>query len=472
MDTKEPMKFHFSTTGIRGNVSKHLTPNFCHYAARAIGRWAKRNGTTRPRAVIGRDYRYSSDVLMSSVISGLLYEGVEVTIIEKQIPTPALIRYTIDHLYDFSVIITGSHLPPEDNGIILVDGNGNYFRGILEFQESDLPNRWDEFGSLAFVRDFSTEYSEFLNSIAERIGLQKNKLKVLLDPIGGPMGKPFYELLQNYVAKVKAINIEPDPRIQARPSEPKLETLKSTLTQFQSGDFDLGIATDFDGDRVIFITKKGRVLTGDYIGAIISKYFWELDSKNTVVIPINTSALISDLAEKMGTKFQYCKVGAPKIIEQMRATDAIFGFEETGKYFFRDYCLYPDSAATTLFVFHILQKTGKNLDQLVEELPVYYQMKTKTPSLRTTSEQLMQILETEISELLELLKGDFEIAKIHNLDGLRIDFTDGSWILLRQSGTEDNLRVFSESKDAGIAKMLNEKGLEFIKKKQSQLKLL
>ncbi|RMG20827.1 MAG: hypothetical protein D6732_28110 [Methanobacteriota archaeon] len=472
MNNSGSLRFHFSTTGIRGNVSKDLTPQFCFEAGRAIANWAKTHMIENPKVLIGRDYRFSSDLILSSLLSGLLAEGLNVNIIEDQAPTPAIIQYLLEKSYDIAIIVTGSHLPPEDNGIILVDGKGNYFRGILESMPESGNVSWSEFGSFGLVHDYLSTYLSHLREFASQLQLTKQDLRIFLDPVGGPMAKPLSKILQEYVEDVVGINLDPNPKIDFRPSEPKPETLVKTLDYFKGGIFDLGITTDFDGDRVIFITPSGRILTGDYIGAVIAKYFWELDSSSKVVIPINTSAIISDLSKKMNTKFVYCQVGAPKIIEKMKETDAIFGFEETGKYFFRDFCLYPDSAVTSLFLLHILQQTGQTLDDLIQELPTYFQLKTKTPSARETSDVLMKRLELDLDDLVSSLGDGVEIIQIHKLDGLRIDFSDGSWLLLRQSGTEDNLRVFSESKSEEIAKMLNDKGLAYVKQKQKELKLL
>ncbi len=472
MNDNGSLRFHFSTTGIRGNVLRDLTPEFCHGAGRAIAHWAKAGKKDRPKALVGRDYRVSSDLIMSSVVSGLLAEGVDVELIEDQAPTPAIIQYLLAKGYDLAVIITGSHLPPEDNGIILVDGQGNYFRGILELPSALQNQKWSDYGSIKLVHDYLDIYLQHLRETALRLGINKLNKRIFLDPVGGPMAKPLLQIISEYTEKVEGVNLDPNPRIDFRPSEPKPETLKKTLEHFKKGSYDLGIATDFDGDRVIFITPSGKILTGDYIGALLSKFFWTMDKTDKIVIPINTSAIIADIANTMETEFVYCKVGAPKIIEKMKETGAVFGFEETGKYFFRDYCLYPDSAFTALFMLHVLQQTGKDLDELIQELPKYHQLKTKTPSDRKTAERLMSRLENKIDELISLLGNDINISQIHKMDGMRIDFTDGSWLLLRQSGTEDNLRVFSESQSTEKTQKLNEIGLKFVRQVQSELKLL
>ncbi len=469
MEQQSDLEFHFSTTGIRGKVERDFTPEFTFSAGRAIAQWMKHNGSKT--MVVGRDSRKTSDFLITSLISGLLYEGLDITLIVDRIPTPALIRYMISQGYNGGIIVTGSHLPPSDNGIIWLLGNGDYYRGKIKLDRHQVQN-WERMGNLSFVSGYLEEYLSHLDSMIETLQLKKQHFKILVDTISGPMGEPMNKILTNLVDKVVHLNFEMDPMIKARPSEPKPETLNTTMDAFREGSFDFGITTDYDGDRVIYITGKGRILSGDYIGAIFAKYFWEANPKETVVIPINTSAIISDLAAKLGVEFEYCQVGAPRIIQKMRETNAVFGFEETGKYFFRDFNLYPDSLATTIFLLHIMDSTGKTLDELAEEFPRYYQLKRKTPSSRAVSSELMGEIEKHLNDFVSDLGDEFQIRKIHTMDGIRIDFSNGSWILLRQSGTEDNMRVFTESQNEKVCNYLNEKGISFVRKIQENLKLL
>ncbi len=456
----EPTEFHFATTGIRGKAISQLSIEFSTQAGKAIAQWLKTNELA-PKVLIGRDYRKSSDMIMVGVIGGLLAHGIDVTVVLSPIPTPALIQQTIAHKFGAGVTITGSHLPASDNGIILVDGGGNYFKGTLTLDQTETIE-WLQLGQLSYLYDFRNDYLAFLTRIAAHFQLQDLQYNVLVDPISGPMGSLLIQLLTDLGCRVHAINAEPDPLISARPSEPKPETLTQTLEIFRKGVFDFGITTDFDGDRVIFITDEGEVISGDYIGTLFAKYFWEADPNAKIVVPINTSSLIEKMSTLLGGRqFEYCEVGAPKIIEKMKEINASFGFEETGKYFFKDLCLYPDSAVSTLILLKILNESGQKLSELISKLPVVYQQKTKVFSPRDKSFHTMELVKKHLDNLLERLGDAYHIEKVYDFDGIRINFTNGSWLLLRQSGTEDNLRIFSESESKEDAEFLNSVGHEY-----------
>ena len=124
-----------------------------------------------------------------------------------------------------------------------------------------------------------------------------------------------------------------DDTFPGRLSEPTPKNLIDTNRFLQINNLDLGIATDMDGDRVIFITDKGEILTGDYIGAVLAINFWKKHPSQTIVVPINTSAIINIIADEMGGKIEYCKVGPPSIVNKMREINSLLDLKKQGNIF-------------------------------------------------------------------------------------------------------------------------------------------
>ncbi len=455
------MKFLFATTGIRGAANKLFTPEYCSSVGRAIAEWKKAE-VSRPKVLLAMDTRRSSPMIITALASGFTAQGADVTVLMVPIPTPQLVFLTVREGYDIGVIVTGSHLPASDNGIILIDGDGGYYKGTLHTPESYVP--WEDMGSVDFVNnhwdsDTTRKYRDHLRQQYSGLSIPGS---VLMDCVHGPMRAYLHEVLNDVFDMVYTINHEDDDTISGRQSEPKPSTLGKTIEYLKETNVDLGIATDLDGDRVIFMTNEGTPLSGDMIGAIFALDSWRRYPDKEVVVPINTSAIIPTLAERVGGSYYYTRVGAPSIIEGIRERDAYFGFEETGKYFFNPDSLYPDGAYSSVVLLRIMAEQGKTLKQMIDELPRFYSLKIKIPSSRLTApENFARILDS-LDTLYDMLPEHLEIDKVSDLDGIRIDFTDRSWILIRQSGTEDNLRIFTESPDKELCALMSSTTKEFV----------
>ncbi|MCH8908000.1 MAG: hypothetical protein IH840_13005, partial [Candidatus Heimdallarchaeota archaeon] len=334
----------------------------------------------------------------------------------------------------------GSHLPAEDNGIILVDGLGNYFKGLMPVSSTSMTS-WDKLGKQYF---FDTQVQDYKQFLANFITFQEYggfHGKLLIDPVHGPMKDYLLYVLDNPATTIVELNFEEDDLFPGRISEPTPDNLKWTSLKVKDENCDLGIATDMDGDRIIFISKNGDAISGDYIGALFAKWIWQKDPSAKVVVPINTSAIINHVADELNGTMIYCKVGPPSIIESIRDNNAKFAFEETGKYIFPETAIWPDSAVSLIFLLSGLAKKNSTLEKELNLFPKLFAKKIKLPCLRSIAPEVMRIVE---SELLQSLEG---IKKIETMDGLRINFTNLSWLLIRPSGTEDYVRIFSEHGD-------------------------
>lgn len=445
----------FATSGIRGKANTIISPELGLRVGRAVATWLKSQNFEKILVYVGFDTRRNSKTIARTITAGLSSSGIDCKAFIKPVPTPLVVHATERSEAQAGIMITGSHLPRDENGIILFDGAGNYYKGILPDSLVD-PVKWDELGKIETTEIEIDDYITFLSQIVKAEKLKKIGWNILVDPVHGPM-KDYLELtLVQFVDNLIKFNWSDDDTFSGRLSEPTPKNLEKTSKAVIVSDCDLGIATDMDGDRVIYITSSGQVISGDYVGAILAKWAWEQYPDSPVIVPINTSAIINYMAEEMNGKLIYCKVGPPSIIDAIRTHEAKFGFEETGKYFFSDYAIWPDAVVSTIMLLSYLQDKDQRLSDIVEKMPKLYSLKSKIPSLRETGE-------TTILKIKEKLTNEFDnITEINDMDGLRINFSDKSWLLIRQSGTEDYMRIFSEHSDEQKNEQLNQRAQEIV----------
>lgn len=460
---------YFATSGIRGKTNINITPDFGLKVGSAFSSWVFSHYNLkpivdRPTVYVGYDNRRFSKRLADIIIAQVTAAGIDVITFSEPIPTPVLIHSIVHNKSYGGIMVTGSHLPPEDNGIIAFDNIGNYYKGWMRLKEPILVP-WENLGEVKLSTHEIDDYFTFLSKIGEDLKINKTELRVLIDPVHGPMKTYVEYVVKQFTDDIVYYNWEHDDTFPGRISEPHRKNLGKTRQAVVDNNCDLGIATDMDGDRVIFIDKYGEVVTGDYTAALFSKLIWTIYPETKIVVPINTSAIVNIVAEKMNAEMVYCKVGPPSIIEKIRETNSKYGFEETGKYMFNDYAIWPDAAISTLYMFHLLQSENKTLSELVATLPKIYSLKEKVACPRSRAPQVM-------NKVREKLLNDFDnIDNIMDWDGLRFNFSDNSWIMIRPSGTEDYIRVFVEHSQKEKTKEYRDYGIKTVEEELAKLDL-
>jgi phosphoglucosamine mutase len=452
----DPKSLYFATSGIRGKANTFINPELALRVGRAVCAWVNREYPTDElkEIYVGYDNRRNSQSIAYCLAATICSSGIDVKLFNQSVPTPLVIHATTKNEAHAGIIVTGSHLPADDNGLILFDRLGNYYKGYLPDSQVK-PVEWEKLGKIKEIHSEIDDYKQFLINIKEKLAIQKMKIRVLIDPVHGPMRDYISSIVALLVDEIIQVNWEDDDRYPGRISEPTPENIEKTRQKVVENKCDLGIATDMDGDRVIFITKSGKVISGDFLGAMLAELIWERHPDTTIVVPINTSSII-DFAAK-GRKFSYCKVGPPNIIEAIRENNSKYGFEETGKYIFSEVAIWPDAIITTLMLFSLLQEKQTTLDEIYMNMPRLTGVKTKIPLSRDKSESVM----LKVIEIADSYVKD--VKSIQNIDGLRINFNDLSWLLLRPSGTEDYFRIFAEHKDPIKATALNTLGEKLIR---------
>ncbi len=433
----------FGTAGIRGVTNIKITPQLALDIGKAYGTLCG------GKIAVARDTRYGSEMLESALISGLQSTGVEVLRLGI-VPLPVFARFVADFA-DGGVIVTGSHTPPQISGLVIVDSLGRDIYHDMEREIERIYHRkeyryaqWDRIKDTVY-KDAMEHYIKFIEKKVKNV----SGFKIALDVANGAAAGIWNRILEYLDITVRCINCT-RKHIPSRPSEPRKNTL-TELAKITKG-MDLGAGTDVDADRVVFIAQNGDAVSEDVVGAIFAKRF----ARGKIVTPINSSMLIEEVASREGFEVIYCPVGPPEMAEAILKTSATFAYEETGKYLFPPDTLWGDSLLSILKILEIMDREGKTLDELAKEFPEYHQMKVAVPVNGEMKYRIVEMVSEEIER--KLIRNAVNIVKT---DGIKIIFKD-AWLLIRASGTEDVIRVFSDAKTEERARELVEYGKNIV----------
>ncbi len=437
----------FGTNGIRGIPNEDLTTDFSMNVGKAISTFFYTE-----KIAIARDTRISGDMILTSVVSGVNSTGTDMVYLGI-LPTPALQYYCKTHKIP-GIMITASHNPPQYNGIKAIDEDGTEIDEEKEAKIEDIIfNKkfrtvpWEIVGQ--FYED-NTAVNLYVNNILKRIDykkIQDKKLKVAIDTGNGASYFTSPLLLSRLNCRIVTLNANPDGKFSSRNSEPKPENLGDLINLMRSGNFDIGVAHDGDADRCVFIDENGDYIDGDKSLALIAKY--TINENDTVVTPISSSDALNDICLEKEAKLVITRVGAPIVARAMIENHATIGGEENGGVIYGKHQYCRDGAMTMGLMLNLLSRENKKLSELLGEIPDYKMVKTSVKRNK------------EWAEIKDIITDKFGKNKMNFLDGIKI-YEDGGWVLIRPSGTEKIIRIFSESKNQEIAEELNKKYYNFL----------
>jgi phosphomannomutase len=431
----------FGTAGIRGPVATRVTPELALQVGRAAG-LAALESDGRTEFVVGRDGRTTGQGLAAAVEAGLLSAGADVTRIGV-VPTPTLAFASQGRR---GVMLTASHNPPADNGIkMFVDGQ-EYDRDLEQDIERRVeagadPVAWDDWGASG-DRDVLDDYRTAVVEFAEQYGDSAEGLNVAVDCGNGMSALGTPQVLRDLGAHVVTLNAQVDGHFPGRESKPTPETLKDLRAFVAEGDFNFGIGHDGDSDRIVIIDGEGDVVHEDTIIAIVAEHYVRAsDAADPVVVTTpNASGRIDERVREAGGRVERVRLGAlHEGIASARAAggDVVFA-AEPWKHIHTAFGGWIDGVASAALVTRLVAETGLDgLRDPVNERP-YRKISITCPDEKKAP--AMEALESSLPVELDPESVDTEY-------GVRLEFADASWTLVRPSGTEPYIRVYAEADD-------------------------
>jgi phosphomannomutase/phosphoglucomutase len=259
--------------------------------------------------------------------------------------------------------------------------------------------------------------------------------------------------------KVIVINGDIDGDFPGRGSEPTPDNLRVLAETVRNGRADFGVAFDGDGDRSIFCDDKGSSYWGDKTGSLLAKNLLAQRHRGAeIVCPVNTSMVLSKVAEESGLKVVHTKVGSVEVSREMVRRKAPMGLEENGGFMYGPINEVRDGAMTTALVLDMLAATGESFSRLVDKLPRTFQAKTKF------SCSSREVVEKVVKACIE----HGSPKRIETMDGAKIWIDDETWLMVRPSGTEPLIRMYAESTDKALLDSKVDEYSRIVRSKMSQ----
>ena len=448
----------FRAYDIRGIVKTALTPDAVTQIGQAFASEARAQGQTK--VVIGRDGRLSSPDLANALSNGLRAGGCDVVDV-GMVPTPVLYYATHKLETGTGIMVTGSHNPPEYNGLkMLIAGHTIYGDGIKSLYHRIVDGKLESGDGSYEQQDVISSY---IDTIVSDIQLTR-PLNIAVDCGNGVAGVLAVDLFKKLGCEITELFCDVDgtfPNHHPDPSKPEnLEDIKKVIAEKH---LDLGLAFDGDGDRVGIIDDKQNIIWADRQMMLYAGDVLERKPGAQIIFDIKSSTNLANYIKEHGGEPLMWKTGHSFIKAKMKETGAELAGEMSGHIFFKERWFgFDDGLYSAARMLEILSKRNQTTSEIFDELP---------DSINTPELQIM-FDEGEHYKFMEKFKqeAEFENAEIVTIDGMRVNYPEG-WGLIRPSNTTPCLVLRFEANNQQVLEDIQDKFRQQLHKMDSSLQL-
>jgi len=455
----------FGTDGWRGVIAEDFTFANARIVAHAIARYVVRNEDARKGVLVGYDHRYAAGRVAAAVAEVISASGTPVWLADKPCPTPA-ISYLVRHRNAAGgIVITASHNPYRWNGIKYKASYGSSalpsivaqieqeLDAVLQKGVPPLPPRQNLIQPL----EPQAPYLDALEKLVDWKRLRDAKFRFIFDPMHGSAAGLLPEVFRRNRISCDEIRGTRDPRfggVHPEPIEPHIEALRQAL---RAGKYDAGFCADGDGDRIGAIDRDGAFINPHQIFSLL---VWHLAGTRNlpgdIAKTFSVTKLIDKLATKLGRKLHEVPIGFKYICELMLEQNILIGGEESGGIGTSLYLPERDATVSALFLAELMAWHGKSLGELLTALHAEfgeYHYGRVDLDLKPGQKE-KAIAHFSNGKLDRLL--DLPVVRREDMDGIKVYLGEAGWVMVRASGTENLLRVYSEtSKPETTRRVLN-----------------
>ncbi len=428
----------FGTDGWRTTL-EDFTDERVRMVGQAVARYLDDEEATGPVAV-GYDARAHSRGFAEELARVLAANGRDVTIAERDCPTPVLAWTVASGAYAGGLMITASHNPPEYNGVKFLPADGTpALPAVTDALEQRLapPETSGEYGTVT-EQDLVTPFSDHA---VDYVTTDLDGLTVAYDAMHGSGRGVTDALLRRGGADVERLRCDRDPDFGGTAPEPVPERVGDLVELVAEGDAELGFVNDGDADRLGVITPERGMLDPNVYLAVLYDYLLERE-QGDVVRTVSTSSLVDRIAERHGQAVHETAVGFKWVAAAMGEQDAVCGGEESGGYGISAHLRNKDGVLLALVT--AAAHVTESLDDRVERLlDAHGEVCQDRRSIECPDDRKAGVLDELEAALPDAVAGS-AVADVNTVDGFKITLEDGGWLLIRPSGTEPKLRIYAE----------------------------
>lgn len=454
---------YFGTDGFRGEANENLTADHAYKVGRFLGWYygelkRQKGDDTPAKIVIGKDTRRSSYMFEYSIVGGLTASGADAYLLHVT-TTPSVAYIARVDEFDCGIMISASHNPYYDNGIKLINGNGekmdeetislveDYIDGKLEV----FGQKWEEVPfahreHIGCTVDYISGRNRYVGYLISLGMYSFRGIKVGLDCANGSSWNIAKSVFDALGAKTYVINASPDgTNINMNAGSTHIEGLCRYVVE---NGLDVGFAYDGDADRCLCVDEKGNVISGDHILYIYGAYMKERGKliNNTVVTTVMSNFGLYKAFDELGIGYAKTAVGDKYVYEYMTKNSCRIGGEQSGHIIFSKYASTGDGILTSLKMMEVMMAKKKKMSELAEPLKIYPQV---LENIRVTDKKAAQ------------QDSDVQAA----VKAVEQELGESGRILVRESGTEPLVRVMVEASDEDICRRYVDSVINVIRSK-------
>ena len=450
----------FGTDGWRGIIADDFTFGNVRKVAQGTAQYLKTRSND-PLAIVGYDCRFASEDFAQSVADVFASNGIRTLVFDRPSPTQVASWTVIDRKANGAAVITASHNPYMFNGYKYKTETGSAApseviaeleRNINALQDVAPPEASVAHGLVSSYDPRQPYYAQVAR-IVDLDAIKDAGLRIVHDCMYGSGYGYIAEMIGGGRTTVTELRNQRNPLFGGMNPEPIPPNIDSTISVMKVGGQDLCIITDGDADRVGIIDETGRFINQLQVFALLMLYLFEARGmRGPVVKTVNMTAMADKLGAAFGERVYEVPVGFKNVAPKMMETNAVLGGEESGGFAVRGHIPERDGILIGLLFADMMVKSGKTISQILADLeqrvgPHAYARHDIHLARDTYETERKRILETlEKNEPQEI--GGVAVQRVRSDDGFKFYLADGSWVLLRSSGTEPLIRIYSEAEDA------------------------
>jgi phosphomannomutase len=446
-------KIKFGTDGWRAIIAEEFTVENVARVAYATAQWLKASGLEQ-QVALGHDCRFAGEWFADTVAKVMLHEGIGVKMSKGFVSTPMISLAAFQLNCGLGIILTASHNPPSYNGFKLKAHYGgpltpdkvqeieDIIPDTVPFDYAKVDISTFEGGLLEYV-DFETRYVKHIEANFDLDAIRNSGLNLVYDAMYGAGQNVIRRILPN----VELLHCDHNPSFRGQAPEPIQKNLVELEQLIKSkGNVHCALATDGDADRIGLYNGKGEFVDSHHIILLLMHYLVKYKHMSgKAVTAFSTTPRVAVMAKHYGLDYEVVKIGFKYIAGIMVEEDVLIGGEESGGIAVKGHIPERDGIWMGLIIWEFMAKSGKTLDELIEEVyAIVGGFKFERNDLHIT-EELKQKIVANCSNNAYKSFGKYNVKEVGTIDGWKFFFDENRWLMIRASGTEPVLRTYAEA---------------------------